>query len=93
MMQTDVKALYADAAGSLLAFPTRLKAVYVYAGSSAGSLELTDGSGGVSRFKIATPAAATSNPIYLALPGEGIKFDASVFAVFSNIGAVTLIYG
>jgi hypothetical protein len=93
MMQTDVKSLYADAAGSLLSSPTRVKAVYVYAGASAGSLELTDGNGGTSRFKIATPAAATSNPIYLVLPGEGIKFNTGVYAVFSNIGAVTVFYG
>jgi hypothetical protein len=93
MMQYDVSAKYADSAGSILDFPTRIKAVYIYAGASAGSLELTDGSGGTSLFKVATPASATSNPIYLILPGEGIRFTSTVFAVFSNIGAITLIYG
>jgi hypothetical protein len=92
-MQYDVNSAYADAGGSIIGYPTRLKAVYIYAGASAGSLELTDGSGGTSLFKVATPASATSNPIYLILPGEGIRFSSSIFAVFSNIGAVTLIYG
>ena len=92
-MQTDVKSAYADSAGSVVGFPTRVKAVYIYTGASAGSLELTDGSGGTSLFKVATPASATNNPIYLLLPGEGIKFSKSVFSVFSNIGAITVIYG
>ena len=93
-MQTDVKSSYIDATGSVVGYPTRIKAVYIYAGASAGSLELTDGgSGGTSLFKVATPASSTNNPVYMLLPGEGIRFTSSVYATLSNIGAVTVIYG
>lgn len=92
-MQTDVQSAYLDATGSVYAQRTRVRGVYVYCGASAGVLELTDGSGGASRFKIATPAAATANPIYIPFPGEGTLFQNSVYATLTNVGATTVFYG
>jgi len=92
-MQTDVQSAYVDATGDVYPQRTRVRGVYVYCGASAGVLELKDGSGGSTRFKIATPAAATSNPVYIPFPGEGILFQSAVYATLTNVGAVTVFYG
>jgi hypothetical protein len=92
-MQTDVKAAYKAGAGSAYGAPTRLKGVYMDL-SGAGTLELTDGNGGATLLKLTTIAAPTQNPVYVPIPGEGIKFDSGIYVkTATNITAVTVFYG
>jgi hypothetical protein len=94
MMQTDVKSAYVDATGSVYADATRVKGVYVYVGSGAGTLELSDGASGTVLLKMATPASSTGNPFYIPIPGEGIKFNTSVYAkTLTNVASITVFYG
>ena len=92
-MQYDVRSAYLDASGGVTNQPTRVKAFYVYSGASAGTLEFTDGNGGTSLIKIATPAAATANPTYILIPGEGVLFRTLPYAVLTNVAAITVFYG
>ena len=95
MMQTDVKAGYVDAAGAVFAGPARVKGVYVYAGSGAGVLELSDGGAtGSVLIKLATPASSTANPLFIPVPGEGVNFKTSIYAkTMTNVAAITVFYG
>lgn len=93
-MQYDVKSAYLDASGDVTDQPTRVKGLYVYLGANAGTLELKDGgSGGTSLLKMATPAAATANPVYVIIPGEGVRFTSKPYAVLTNVAAITVFYG
>jgi hypothetical protein len=94
MMQTDVKSAYVDSATTVYAAPTRVKGIYIYVGSGAGTLELSDGATGTVLLKMATPASSTGNPFYIPVPGEGIKFNTSVYAkTMTNVASITVFYG
>lgn len=93
-MQTDVKSAYVDSATTVFGGPSRAKGVYVYVGSGAGVLELSDGATGTVLLKMATPSSATGNPFYIPIPGEGIKFDTAIYAkTMTNVAAITVFYG
>ena len=94
MMQTDVSSVYASSA-SAAAYnaPTRVRGVYMDL-SGAGTLELSDGSGGPVLLKLTTAASPTQNPVYVPIPGEGIKFSTNVYVkTLTNITGVTVFYG
>lgn len=94
-MQTDVKAAYITAGGAnVFGGPARVKGVFINA-SGAATVEFTDGSAsGTSRLKFTVPASATGNPVYIPIPGEGVKFDISIYAnAASNVNSVTVFYG
>ena len=93
-MQTDVKSAYVDSATTVYDAATRVKGVYVYVGSGAGVLELSDGASGTVLLKMATPASSTGNPFYIPVPGEGIKFNTGVYAkTMTNVASITVFYG
>ena len=95
MMQTDVKSAYVTSSGAnAYAGPARLKGVYVNA-SGAATVEFTDGgTSGTSRFKIDLPASATSNPVYVPIPGEGIQFTTTIYVkTLTGVTSVTVFYG
>jgi hypothetical protein len=94
MMQTDVKSAYVDSATTVYAAPTRVRGIYVYT-SGVGTLELSDGgSGGTVKLKLAFPASATNNPFYIPIPGEGVRFEISVYAkTMTNVAAITVFHG
>ena len=94
MMQTDVKSIYADsAAANAFAGPTRVKGVYMDL-SGAGTLELSDGATGTVLLKLTTAATPTQNPVYVPIPGEGIKFSTSVYVkTLTNITSITVFHG
>ena len=94
MMQTDVQAAYADAAAAAAYDgPTRVKGVYMNL-SGAGTLELSDGASGATLLKLTTAATPSQNPVYVPIPGEGIKFSTSVYVkTLTNISAITVFHG
>ena len=94
MMQTDVKAATVIGTGSVFSGPARVKAIYAVLGSSAGSIVLNNGNGGTALISLATPASATLNPMYIPLPGEGVRFTNSIYlGTLSNVTSLTVIYG
>ena len=90
-MQTDVKSATVTSTGSVYAGRTRVKSLVLTATATAGSIVLTDGSGGDTLLTINTPAAADLHNILL--PGEGILFRSSVYATLINVSAVTVVHG
>lgn len=94
MMQTDVKAKSLTASGSVFGGPARVKGIVVTCASTASSLTLKDGgSSGTTVMTITTPAAAGIQNILI--PGEGVKFDTSIYATFAdaNVTSTTVFYG
>ena len=94
MMQTDVKATSLTTSGSVFGGPARVKGIVVTCAATASSLVLKDGgSSGTTIMTITTPAAAGIQNILL--PGEGIKFNTSIYATFTdaNVTAATVFYG
>lgn len=92
-MQYDVKSAYLAASGSAYGARTRLKGVYINTGGSAATVEFTNGNGGTSLMKVDAPASATGNPVYIIVPGEGILFETSLYAVVTGAASVTVFYG
>lgn len=93
-MQYDVSSGYVDSATTVYGGPARVKGIYIYLGSGAGTLELSDGATGSVKIKLATPATAAANPVYVLVPGEGVRFDTSIYAkTMTNVAAITVFYG
>jgi hypothetical protein len=93
MMQTDVSSAYKAGTGSVYGGPTRVRGVFIDL-SGAGTLELSDGASGSVLFKITTAASPTQNPVYVPIPGEGIRFYDSVYTkTATNVTSVTVFYG
>lgn len=99
-MQTDVKVsqpltstgVFNDQNSTALGH-VRVKAVYLISGASAGSLVITDGSGGTTLATFNTPTAVTEGSVYLLLPGEGVLATTGVYGTLTNVASATLIYG
>lgn len=101
-MQTDVKAsapltstgAFTDNGGSPAALgPVRIKAVYCICSSAAGSVVITNGSGGATLANISTPTAANAGYVYLLFPGEGIHASSSVYGTVTNTASTVVFYG
>lgn len=93
-MQTDVKSASNTVTSTFFAGPTRLKGVLVTANATAGTVTFKDGGDtGAALLTITLPANATNNPLYMDIPGEGIRFSTSLFANLSSVNAVTAFYG
>ena len=94
-MQTDVKAVHADASAKIITGPVRIKGYQVASGGTAGEIQFWDTAGnsaaGTERLtiNITTNTAVVSTLI----PGEGIKFDLGVYVVLPTNAAVTTFYG
>jgi hypothetical protein len=85
------------ASGNIFAGPARVLGIYYVSDTTAGSIEITDGNGGTSLAKFATPlgAAVASQeiPYYISIPGDGIRCETNPYAVLINVNKVTFIYG
>ena len=91
MMQTDVKAATLANTGSI-GIPTRLKGLVISYTAGTGSVVLKDGgSGGTTRFSFTAPAT-TNGAINVLIPGEGIRFDTSIYGAITD-ATVTVFYG
>ena len=69
-----------------------LKGIYAVSSATAGTLTLTNGSGGATVMTIATPAAVGAQ--WIDIPGRGILFEngIEIGGVLTNITSVTLFY-
>jgi hypothetical protein len=100
MMQTDVLASNTitssgnlkEATGTNNLARTRVRAIYIVFGASAGSVVLKDGgSGGSTKITLNTIASATTTQYYI-LPGEGVLFGTDVYATITNAASVMIFY-
>lgn len=94
-MQYDVKAVHTDSSASIVGYRTRVKGFSICAtASTAGTLQLKDGgSGGDVLLEVDIPSNSNPNSFYMLIPGEGIVFQQSVYAVLNGIASVTIYYG
>lgn len=91
-ISSDVKATTLTADGAVFAGPARVKALSIIPGAVAGSVVIKDGgASGSAVLTIATPADATK-PMYLDLPGNGVRCETSAYCDVTNITSVTVIY-
>jgi hypothetical protein len=91
-MQTDVKAVFADATATVVSARSRVKGIVVIPGATAGNIILRDGgSSGVNRLQIAVTTDTT--PFSVMVPGQGILFDTDVHATLPTAVKVTVFYG
>ena len=72
---------------------TRVKAVYMIPGSSAGSVIFKDGGSGGTTVMTLNTVASVTQPTYLILPGEGVLFSTNVHGTVANVSSVTIFYG
>lgn len=92
-MISDVQATRLDASGSIFGGAARVKAISIIPGGTAGSVVIKDGgSGGTTICTIDTPASAT-DPMFITIPGAGLRCADSAYATLTNITAVTVFYG
>ena len=90
-MQTDVKASTLANTGSI-GIATRLKGLVISYTAGTGSVVLKDGgSSGTTRFSFTAPAT-TNGAINIIIPGEGIRFDTSIYGAITD-ATVTVFYG
>ena len=95
-MQTDVKSVHSQGTQTNLALisgRTRIKAVIITGGASAGMSKFLDASGGNILLELDT--GSNSNMTNVILPGEGILFPNGVWYTTSGTApiGVTVIYG
>ena len=91
-MQTDVLSATRTSDGTLVAGPARIKGILLTTTTTAGSVVLKDGgASGATRLTMNTPAVAEM--FNALLPGEGIRFNTSVYVDVTDVSSVTVFYG
>lgn len=94
MMQTDVKATHLNASGVIFAGPTRVKGFSISPGGTAGEVEFYDNASAASGTIRLTLNVSTNQALdSLAIPGEGIKFNAGVYVSMPANTHLTVYYG
>lgn len=70
----------------------RVRGILIIPSATAGSVIFKDGgASGTVRMTVNTVASATQ-PQYMLLPGEGIRFATDIYVDVTNIGSVTVFY-
>ena len=94
-IQFDVKSTHLNASGSIFGGPARVKGFSICAtASSAGTLLIKDGgSSGTTLIEIDIPSNSNPNSFYVLVPGDGVKFNTSIYATLTGIASVTVFYG
>ena len=92
MMQTDVKAVHAEATGTLVSGRTRVKAYQAISGGTAGDIIFRDG-GASGTIRLQFNISTGVQPISLLIPGEGILFYNDVHVTLPTNAKVTTFYG
>lgn len=87
-MQTDVKSAIVAFTGTVFNGRTRLRGVLVTPGSSAGSVQITDGTNVLLQFT----TLASGTPFSILIPGEGILCQTSLSATVSSV-ILNVFYG
>lgn len=91
-MQTDVKSSNLTSTGDVFAGRGRVKAISYRGDGTAGSLVLTDGSGGDTLITLTVGSGDTTNE-YVLIPGEGVLFRVGIYATLTHVASVTVFYG
>lgn len=100
-MQTDVKStqpltstgVFKTQSNADCGFRTRIKGIYAVCGASAGSVVVTDGSGGNTLLTLNTPTAANAGSIYMLVPDQGILAENGLYGTVTNAASIILFYG
>ena len=92
MMQTDVKAVHAEATGTIVSGRTRVKGYQAISGGTAGDIIYRDG-GATGPIKLQFNISTGVQPISLLIPGEGILFETSVHLTLPATAKATTFYG
>jgi hypothetical protein len=93
MMQTDVKAVHAEATGTMVSYRTRVKGYQFLGGGTAGDIILRDG-GASGTIRLQFNISATPlNPLSFTIPGEGILFYTDVHVTLPATAKITVFYG
>jgi len=91
-MQYDVKSAHTEATGTLIDGRNRLKGYQCISGGVAGDIIFRDGgASGTERLRI--NIATGTQPIGLAIPGEGILFNTSIHVTLPASAKLTAFYG
>jgi len=93
MMQTDVKSAHLTASGSIFGGPARLKSISYRGNGSNGSILFKNGGATGTTLIELDVGTSDSFTIYTLLPGEGVRFDTSIYASLTNVSAITCFYG
>jgi len=91
-MQTDVKAVHVEATGTIVSGRTRVKGYQCISGGTAGDIIYRDG-GATGPVKLQFNIGTGTQPIGLAIPGEGILFETSVHLTLPATAKATTFYG
>lgn len=87
-----VKGKYLQATGAAGLGRTRIKALYVVPGASAGSVSIRDGgASGTEWIKVDTVASATQ-PTMIIIPGDGVLFQSDPYVTLTNVTSATAFY-
>ena len=87
-MQYDVKSAQLTA-GQSVNFRARLKGILI-SSTGSGVIDLKDGNGGTTLFGF---SAVEPGNVYVAIPGEGVLFENSIYANTVTGAAITVFYG
>lgn len=87
-MQTDVKSAQLTATQSV-PYRTRLRGILITC-TGSGAIDLKDGNGGNTLFAF---NALEPGNVYVAIPGEGILFQNSIYANAVTGASITVFYG
>lgn len=87
---SDLQSTYLDDDGAIFTGRTRIKAIYVSPDAGVGAIEITDGSGGPTLYKIDVPA--NSSAIYMSLPEDGILFKNGAYADLTDVISATFFW-
>ncbi len=92
MQQTDVKASHLEATGTAVSSRTRVKGYQCISGGTAGDVIFRDG-GSSGPIRLQFNIGTGTQPIGLAIPGEGILFYTDVHMTLPTSAKITVFYG
>lgn len=93
MMQTDVKATHLTSSGAVTSNPARLKGISYRGNGSNGNIQFKNGGASGTTLIELDVGTSDSFTIYVLVPGEGVRFDTSIYASLTNVSAITCFYG
>jgi len=93
MMQTDVKSTNLTTSGFVVQNPARLKSISYRGNGSNGQIQFKNGGANGTVLTELDVGTSDSFTIYLLVPGEGVRFDTSIYASLTNVSAITAFYG
>jgi len=93
-MQGDVLSKNLTGSGDVFVGRSRLKGVNMMPTGAAGTVVFKDGgSGGTALLTLNTPVQTAILPHYVEIPGEGILFSTSIYAVMTDVSSITAFFG